>query len=208
MNTKQKIKTKFYKALLEFVKSLDSFVSTKDKQWTIKGFIDIYRNIYTISTDTKIISKILEIHLFPQLLKFAEENRFKVVLASHQNYYPDISLVSQEDEKIKFAIDFKTTYRLEKNPEYCNGFTLGSHGKYFVDRTSKKNIQYPYSEYFGHYCLGIIYTRVAISSIGETKTCKLDELQSIASVIKDFKFFVVEKWRIASDKEAAETLLI
>ncbi len=32
-----------------------------------------------------------------------------------------------------FAVDFKTTYRLANNPEYCNGFTLGSHGEYFIN---------------------------------------------------------------------------
>ena len=26
---------------------------------------------------------------------------------------------------LKFAVDFKTTYRLDDNPEFCNGFTLG-----------------------------------------------------------------------------------
>jgi hypothetical protein len=38
------------------------------------------------------------------------------------------------------------------------------------------------------------------SSIDETKTHKLDELYSISSVVKDFQFFVAEKWQIASDK--------
>ncbi|OQY43144.1 MAG: type II deoxyribonuclease, partial [Anaerolineaceae bacterium 4572_78] len=40
---------------------------TAQDQWTIKGFIDTYKNIYTISNDTKIVSKILEIHLFPKI---------------------------------------------------------------------------------------------------------------------------------------------
>ena len=29
--------------------------------WIIKGFIDIYRQIYTVSVDTKIVSKVLEL---------------------------------------------------------------------------------------------------------------------------------------------------
>jgi len=193
-------KVKFRKILDEFVKNLKYEISSKDEQWTIKGFIDIYKNIYTLSSDTKIISKILEIHLFPKLLDFASKNGYKLVLAEHQNYYPDVSFVSQKNEKIKFAVDFKTTYRNPKNSKLCNGFTLGSHGEYFENRTSTKNIQFPYSEYLGHFCLGIIYNRVESSSIDETKKYKLKELKSITSVVNDFQFFIVEKWEIASDK--------
>jgi hypothetical protein len=196
------VKGNFEKKLKKFVESLSEHISTEDGQWTIKGFIDVFKNVYTISSDTKIISKILEIHIFPKILKFAENEGYKLVLAQHQNYYPDISFVSANDEKIKFAVDFKTTYRLE-NPEYCNGFTLGSHGEYFINRSSRKNIQFPYSEYLGHFCLGIIYTRGENTAIDETKSYKIDELKSITSVIKEVQFFVTEKWKIASDKSGS-----
>ena len=193
-------KKEFEKQLKDFVTELREHISTKDGQWTIKGFIDVFKNVYTISSDTKIVSKILEMHLFPMILEFAKKYGYIVVLAEHQNYYPDISFVSENDERIKYAVDFKTTYRIPDKPFLCNGFTLGSHGKYFEDRTSTKNIQFPYGEYSGHFCLGIIYNRVDGASIDETKTHKIDELQSITSVVKDFEFFVAEKWRIASDK--------
>jgi hypothetical protein len=196
-----KIKEDFKSQLKSFVSKMNSYVSTKDGQWAIKGFIDVYKNVYTISGDTKIISKILEIHLFPKILKFASDNGYKIVLAQHQNYYPDISFVKKDNEKIKFAVDFKTTYKIDN--EYCNGFTLGSHGEYFKNRTSKKNIQFPYSEYLGHLCLGIIYTRGKNISIDETKKYKVEHLESITSVIKDIHFFVAEKWKIASDKSGS-----
>ena len=94
----------------------------------------------------------------------------------------------------------KTTYRNEEKPEFCNGFTLGSHGEYFVDRTSTKNIQYPYDEYLGHFCLGIIYSRGDISKSEEMKIYNLNNLESMPTIIKDFIFFAEEKWKIASDK--------
>lgn len=193
-------KASFEEALVRFVESLSEHVSTDDGQWTVKGFIDIFKNVYTISSDTKIVSKILEIHLFPKILSFAQENGYRVVLADHQNYYPDISFIKSDDDSVRFAVDFKTTYRNPNKPHLCNGFTLGSHGEYFENRKSKKNIQYPYSTYRGHFCLGIIYDRVGGASIDETKTHTVDELHSIASVISNFNFFVVEKWKIASDK--------
>ncbi len=193
-------KSQFESKLKDFADTLTGHVSMKDGQWTVKGFIDVFKNVYTISSDTKTVSKILEIHLFPKILSFAEENGFAVVLAEHQNYYPDISFVFKGDEAIKFAVDFKTTYRNPGKPWLCNGFTLGSHGKYFTDRESSKNIQFPYGSYAGHFCLGIIYDRSGGGSIDETKSRPVDELHSITSVITNIEFFAVEKWRIAGEK--------
>jgi len=208
----------------ELVNKLEKYVSTESGDWTVKGFIDIYKNIYTISSDTKIISKILEIHIFPQILQFAEENDFNIILTEHQNYYPDITFIHKRNENIKFAVDLKTTYR-KKNG--IASFTLGSHGSYFKERDKKKNIQFPYNQYLGHYCLGIIYTRTdlkkdvseteiyqvkefqeeqynqSVKKVGERAVTTVENLKSITSVIKDFEFFVAEKWKIASDKQGS-----
>lgn len=196
-------KNEFEAALQDFVTTLQSYISSENGQWTIKGFVDIYKNVYTISSDTKIISKILEIHIFPKLLELSEKHGYKIVLADHQNYYPDISFVDREDDSLRFAVDFKTTYRIPGKCHLCNGFTLGSHGKYFEDRASTKNIQFPYGSYAGHYCLGIIYDRVDPHDIDETRIFKMESLTSITSVIGNFEFFVAEKWRIASDKSGS-----
>ncbi|MHB9295256.1 hypothetical protein PilKf_00998 [Pillotina sp. SPG140] len=196
-------KEKFKEKLQKFLETIVSYVSGSNGQWNIKGFIDIYKNIYTISSDTKIVSKILEIHLFPKILEFAEQNNYKIILADHQNYYPDISFIDKSNEKIKFAVDFKTTYRNPDNKDLCNGFTLGSHGEYFINRSRRKNIQFPYEEYLGHYCFGIIYDRIENNQINETKPYNLQELKSIPSVVKNFDFFIAEKWKIASDKSGS-----
>ncbi len=50
----------------------------------IKGFIDIDKNIYTISSDTKIISKILEIQLFPKFKTFAKKMGMKSLLLKNK----------------------------------------------------------------------------------------------------------------------------
>lgn len=189
----------FAKQLKEFASTLGDFISNGD-EWTIKGFIDIFRNIHTISTDTKIVSKVLELHLFPHFLSFAEKTGYNIELATHQNWYPDLTFVSKANQNIKFAVDLKTTYRDEEYPGFCNGFTLGSHGKYFIERTSRKNIQYPYDEYSGHFCLGIIYSRTELDKNEETRIYSVEEIESIPSVIKNFLFFAEEKWKIASDK--------
>ena len=116
MNNEQE-KADFLTALRRLTETLGETVSTSDGQWAVKGFIDVYRSIYTISADTKIISKILEIHLFPRILSFAEELGFKIVLAKHQNYYPDLSFVKTGQQDLKFAVDIKTTYRQDNPPD-------------------------------------------------------------------------------------------
>lgn len=48
-------------------------LSTDHGDWVVKGFIDVYRNIYTISVDTKVVSKIIELMLFPIVSGFASD---------------------------------------------------------------------------------------------------------------------------------------
>jgi len=219
MTEKQKYTNEFETKLNAFVSDLEKHISTETGEWTVKGFIDVYKNIYTISSDTKIVSKILEIHIFPAILKFAENAGYKIILAEHQNWYPDLTFVNKANENIKFALDLKTTFRRKKG---AAGFTLGSHGAYFKERDKSKNIQFPYNQYTGHYCLGVIYTRIdfdddlsdteifqvneleeeygnPIDPIGEREITEVKSLKSITSVIKDFDFFAVPKWKIASD---------
>lgn len=192
-------KIAFEMQLKDFAKTLTDFIAKGD-EWTIRGFIDIFKNIYTISSDTKIVSKVLELHLFPHFLSFAKSIGYDIELATFQNWYPDLTFVCKENRDIKFAVDLKTTYRDEDYPGFCNGFTLGSHGEYFINRTSTKNIQYPYDDYSGHFCLGIIYSRTILDKTEETHIYSIDEIESIPAVIKNFLFFAEEKWKIASDK--------
>jgi len=47
----------FKTSLEKYFKDFFSIVATGDGDWTVKGFIDVYKNIYTISLDTKVVSK-------------------------------------------------------------------------------------------------------------------------------------------------------
>ncbi|HUT52922.1 MAG TPA: type II restriction endonuclease [bacterium] len=180
---------------------LDSFdrfgkaLATKEGDWVVKGFIDVYKNIYTISVDTKVVSKIIELMLFPVLSKFAAQHGYRMVLSEHQNHYPDISLVARDETKI--ALDLKSTYRLD--PETVNGFTLGAFTGYFRDRHSNKNVTFKYDDYSAHFVLGVIYSRNP-DPADEKKIYSLKNLNDIISVVKDFDFLLQEKWRIASDR--------
>lgn len=187
-------KIAFLKALQAEASSFNQAVSTANGDWIVKGFVDIARNVYTISVDTKVISKIMELLLFPYLANFAERNRLKMVLAEQQNFYPDISFIDESGNH--FGLDLKSTYRVDANR--VNGMTLGAFTGYFRTRNSRKNISFPYDSYSGHFVLGVIYSRTE-GAIDERQKYGLEELENIASVIGDFQFFVQEKYRIALD---------
>ncbi|NPA51646.1 MAG: restriction endonuclease [Aquificae bacterium] len=173
-------------------------IQDESKNWTVKGFIDRDKNIYEITSDTKLISKILEIQILPFILKFGKEYKYEVKLPKHQNTYPDFTLIDLELNQ-KIALDLKTSYK-EKGK--LKGFTLGSHGTYFRDRNSTKNIMYPYKEYAGHFILGLIYERVEKSDI-DVKVYSIDDLEKIVSSIKNIEIFLCEKWQVASDKQGS-----
>ena len=188
-------KDNFQKDLLKHANSFLKVLSTPSGDWSVKGFIDIAKNIYTISVDTKVISKIIELMIFPILEKFAKENRFEMVLSAEQNHYPDVTFITKGGGKI--ALDLKSTYR--KNTHTVSGFTLGAFTGYFRFRDSKKNITFPYNEYNKHYILGVIYTQQE-ESINENRIYTLNDLEKILSVVKEFDFIVQEKYRIAKDR--------
>ncbi len=188
-------KPAFLEALQTEAANFNKAVSTDEGDWIVKGFIDVAKNIYTISVDTKVISKILELLLFPEMVRFAEKHKLKIVLAEQQNFYPDISFV--DSDGYRFALDIKSTYRVDS--QHVNGMTLGAFTGYFRERGSTKNITFPYNSYAGHFVLGIIYSKTE-GAIDERRKYKLEELARITSVIKGFEFFVQEKYRIAVDR--------
>ena len=185
----------FRREMLEYLPRFQSALANDIGDWIVKGFIDTYHNIYTISVDTKVISKLIELMLFPLIAEFARQHSYELHLAEHQNHNPDISFVASNGSITAF--DLKSTYRSGTNT--VNGFTLGAFTGYFRDRESTKNTTFPYGEYRNHYVLGMVYTRRS-KDINERMVYKLQDLQNIESVAHDFVFLLQEKWRIASDK--------
>jgi hypothetical protein len=184
----------FRESLLTHFDNFTRTLATDAGDWVVKGFIDVYQNIYTISIDTKVVSKIIELMLFPILARFAAEHNYRMVLSEYQNHYPDITFIAPDDTKI--ALDLKSTYRLDATT--ANGFTLGAFTGYFRQRKSTKNTTFPCEQYAAHFVLGVIYSRN--EAIDERHVYTLNDLQSIVSVVKDFTFLMHEKWRIGIDR--------
>ncbi len=186
-------KEEFFKLLSEEVARYKNLLETEDQDWIVKGFIDVDKNIYTITDDTKVVSKIIEILLIPQLESFAHRNDMQLELPSKQNYYPDLTFKDKEGNL--FAVDFKTSYYTDDS---INGLTLGSYWGYFRERDSLKNMDYTYNSYNSHIVLGILYKKNLLLNKRQ-EPYSIDDLTAIHSVIKNFIFFVQPKWKIASD---------
>lgn len=174
--------------------SFAAAIATKEGDWIVKGFIDIHCNIYSISIDTKIVSKVLELLLFPMFKEFADKYDLEMELSPQQNFYPDLTFRHRQTGNL-FAVDVKSTYR--KTETEVNGMTLGAFTGYFRNRKSRKNTVYPYGEYKGHFVLGVIYTKCD-DVADERRKFTIKELSTIPSVIRDFVFFAHPKYRIAT----------
>jgi hypothetical protein len=189
----------FLRLLQEEAAKFNSLISTTDGDWIVKGFIDVYRNVYTISNDTKVVSKLIELMIFPYFVDFAKRHELKLVLSREQNHYPDLTFISKDDKK--FAVDLKSTYRSSSGSKVST-MTLGAFTGYFRNRSSTKNATFPYQEYSGHFVLGVIYSRPELRA-DELKLHTVEELNDIPSVVKNLEFFAQPKYRIAKDTPGA-----
>lgn len=190
----------FREEFLAYFDLLQAQISMPDGSWTVKGFIDVYRRVYAISLDTKVLSKVLELLLLPVIQQFAIEHRYEIRLARSQNQYPDLSLISHETGLV-YAVDVKTTYRRQidrSRRQRVNGMTLGTFQGYFRNRSSTNQSTFPYERYHRHYVLGLVYSQT--EALDELTTYMVEDLENIPSVAYDFVFFLHEKYCIASDR--------
>ncbi|MBT3438960.1 restriction endonuclease [Candidatus Woesearchaeota archaeon] len=167
-------------------------------EWKILGVIDDDNNVYPMTSDTKVLSKIFEMVAIPHFKKIVKklsikDNPCQIVLAEQQNQYPDISLTGGILGNNKIAIDIKSAYRTEENK--FSGFTLGAFNGYFKNRLSTKNIKYAYSEYAEHWVLCFIYDRDLETDI--TGICKLDKKEDIPIIIKNVEIILQDKWKVS-----------
>lgn len=187
-------KEKMLAALQNEVAEYNKVIATEKGDWIVKGFIDIYQNVYTITIDTKVVSKVMEILLIPAFHSFADKHDLILELPKKQNFYPDLTFICKKTG-LKYAVDIKSTYKDTKNR--IKSLTLGAFTGYFRNRTSTTMTAHPYGSYAGHFVLGVIYSQIEKNPDERTRY-KLEEIDQIESVIKDFEFFVQPKYKIAS----------
>lgn len=164
------------------------------ENWDIKGLIDSKKNIYIVSQDTKLLSKVFELYITPIIYDFAKEYSLEVLPAPAQNKYPDFSLrgeaLNSGDKWV--ALDIKSGYRDGNRTK----FTLGTYRGYMRDQESTQYSTLPYKSYMSHWCLCIIYTRA--EGITEERKYTLEEIDKIPTICSDFEVHLHEKYKLAS----------
>jgi len=160
--------------------------------WYVKGILDSKKRLYTISDDTKLISKVFELISIPIITHAIEPYAKSWELEERQTVYPDLTLILDKPIPNKIAIDIKSTYRKGANA----GFTLGSYTAY-IRPPFTKNIRYPYTDYIEHWIVGFIYDRVAGV---KPDIVDISQIDKIIPPVENVEVVIWQKWQIASDK--------
>lgn len=166
--------------------------ATVGVDWYVRGILDSRKRLYTISNDTKLISKVFELISIPIITHAIEPHIKSWEIEERQTVYPDLTLILDKPVPNKIAIDIKSTYRKRDNA----GFTLGSYTAY-IRPPFTKNIRYPYTEYIEHWIVGFVYDRVVGVKPDIVDISQIDE---IIPPVENVEVVIWQKWQIASDK--------
>jgi hypothetical protein len=162
--------------------------------YLVKGIITAERRIYPLGTDTKVLSSVFEMIVRPVVYEVAENNGMVVREARTQNYYPDFTLMRNEADLKKIAVDVKTTYFKKEGGKVA--FTLGGYTSFL--RSETKNIEFPYSQYTEHWVIGFAYKRKMPEEM-PAHAYGLEDIDRIPIPFEDVSFFVARKWKIAGE---------
>ena len=184
---------------MEFTEFREKFYQlyTKYKvNWEVYGFLSSDDKIYVIGSDTKVLSTVFELLCAPLIKEIADLYGYKIEDAP-QTIYPDFTLLKDENDKSKIAIDIKTTYRRGIDKPFV--YTLGSYTSFL--RNNTKNILYPYDQYKHHWIIGFLYSRR--DNKAEPTILPYQEREKIIPPYGEVEFFIQEKYKIIGERPAS-----
>jgi hypothetical protein len=173
---------------------LEEMAALKDS-YRICGIVDKGEKVYPLGADTKVLSTIFELIARPPVYRAAKRLGTTVLEATVQNHYPDFTLMKDEKDTKKIAIDVKTTYR-SANGTF--GYTLGGYTSFIRPGNESKNIVFPFNQYAEHWVIGFVYDRIAAKKSAAEHVFELKDVQDIPVPFDNVEIFVQEKWRISS----------
>lgn len=177
-------------SLQAFAAAFEEKVADHNVDWEIVGFVAPSTRVYTLGTDTKVLSTAFESIVAPLVGEIANESGY-VVDTSLQTIYPDFTLTPKETDRDRIAIDVKTTYRKPGAIVY----TLGSYTSFLRSPEATKNIRFPYAEYSEHWVIGFLYSRRPEAQVSIYES--LDDVPAEACPYFDVEYFVQDKFRVA-----------
>ena len=183
---------------LNFIEAFSKKLQKKNIDWEVSALASPKGKLFSLGSDSKLIGRIFELISYNLLQEIADENGLILYPSQQQTVYPDFTLMKNEEDPEKIAVDIKTTYRKFLKSGQLSGyvFTLGSFASYMRDGT--KNISFPYNEYAKHYVIGFVYTRNEAADEGQMYDIK--EIGQLQVPYKDVEVFVQEKYKIAGEK--------
>lgn len=159
-----------------------------------------YRGSFT--TDSKLVSKMIEIHTINELKRNMENHESYVVVENPcQTSYPDMIVLDKKTNDV-VAVDIKSSYITKANTSF-RGFTLGTYNGYFRNRDNPKNVMTPYTydRFTTHLCICFLYDRedelsvkhrivcekwrIASKNVGSGNTCNIGSTRSIAGLLSN-----------------------
>lgn len=178
---------------LDFIKAFNDKMREKSVNFLAKGIYTNDNKILSMGSDSKLIGRIFELFVVGLLKEIAQENNLKLV-GSNQTTYPDFTMMVDENDDEKYAIDVKTCYVDERKEIF---FALGSYKSFLRDGT--KNIRFPYNQYAKHFVIGFAYERMVDEDDLGGDYYELNILDSMSTPYGNVHFFVQEKYKIAGD---------
>ncbi len=166
--------------------------------YSLCGIVDRRARVYPLGSDTKVISTLFEIITRQAVVRYAKSVGLQLVEPTKQNYYPDFTLMRDEEDNEKIALDMKTTYKQKEQFQFY--YTLGSYTSYIHPEKETKNIVFPYSQYGQHWIIGFVYERAEDKRDTSSAIYSFDTLREIPIPFDNVEVFMQEKWRIAGDR--------
>ncbi|MGI9121209.1 MAG: type II restriction endonuclease [Acidimicrobiales bacterium] len=180
---------------MSYIETLRQEISDSVPTFDAAGIVTTAGLVYPLGLDTKVLSTIFEMIVRPQVVAVAEELDLKVHEPEQQNYYPDFTIMKDEADTHKIALDVKTAYRRPTAGGWTTSFTLGGYTSFL--RNPTKNIAFPNNQYGSHWILGFIYSRVPVDA---HEVLGVGEPEKLVSPLTDVEWFLVEKYKIAATR--------
>ncbi len=125
--------------------------------YSLCGVVDRRARVYPPGSDTKVLSALFEIVAHQAVVTYAESVGLRFIEPTQQNHYPDFTLMRDEEDREKIALDVQTTYRKEGQSRF--GYTLGSYTSYIRYATVGKEYRLPIQSIWPNIELSGLFTR-------------------------------------------------
>ncbi|QSQ13097.1 type II restriction endonuclease [Myxococcus landrumensis] len=126
-------------------------VQRQGVRFKVQGLLGGRDRAYTLGTAPQELSALFELYCQPLIVDIADRHGLRIADAPRA-VYPSFTLMKNEADRAKVAIDIKTTFR---RPDIT--FPLGPYTAF--SRNGAQGTRYPLDHYAEHWVIGFVYTQ-------------------------------------------------